>query len=158
MTDYKTENGSGLGSFKSILYDLTPNTTYYVRAYATNSIGAGYGEVDKFKAQSPAPAVTKIVAADGSGDYTTVQAAFDGVPDSYTGPYTVFVKKGTYKENFYWIKKVNVILMGEDQDSTVLIYDDYAGIAGGTSGLSSVGIDAADFTAMNITFPKYCKK
>lgn len=158
VTDYKTENGSGLGSFKSILYDLTPNTTYYVRAYATNSIGAGYGEVDTFKTQSPAPAVTKIVAADGSGDYTTVQAAFDGVPDSYTGPYTVFVKKGTYKEKLLLgSKKVNVILMGEDRDSTVLTYDDYAGIAGGTSGSYSVGIDAADFTAMNITFQNTVK-
>ncbi len=58
ISDNKTENGSELGSFKSILYDLTPNTTYYVRAYATNSIGTGYGEVDTFKTQSPAPAVT----------------------------------------------------------------------------------------------------
>ncbi len=158
VTDNKTENGSGIGSYKSILYDLTPNTTYYVRAYATNSIGTGYGEVDTFTTQSPAPAITKVVAADGSGDYTTVQAAFDGVPDSYTGPYTIFVKKGTYKEKLLLgSKKVNVILVGEDRDSTILTYDDYAGIAGGTSGSYSVGIDAADFTAKNITFQNTVK-
>ncbi len=158
ITDSKTENGSGIGTYTSTLFDLTPNTTYYVRAYAVNSIGTGYGEVDTFTTQSPAPAVTKIVAKDGSGDYTTVQAAFDAVPDFYTGPYTIFVKRGTYYEKLLLTSnKVNVILMGEDRDSTVLTYDDYAAIAGGTSGSYSVGIDAADFTAKNITFQNTVK-
>ncbi len=153
ISDNKTENGSGLGSFSSILYPLEANTTYYVRAYATNSKGTGYGEVDTFTTQMPAPAVQKIVAKDGSGDYTTVQAAFDGVPDFYTGPYTIFVKSGTYYEKLLLSSsKVNVILVGEDRDNTILTYDDYAAIAGGTSGSYSVGIDAQDFTAMNITF------
>jgi len=39
----KTTDGSGTGSFTSILTGLTPGTTYYVRAYATNSIGTVYG-------------------------------------------------------------------------------------------------------------------
>ena len=39
-----TDDGDGLGSFTSNLTELTPNTTYYVRAYATNSIGTAYGE------------------------------------------------------------------------------------------------------------------
>ena len=38
-----TEDGSGSGNFTSTLSGLTPNTTYYVRAYATNSIGTAYG-------------------------------------------------------------------------------------------------------------------
>ena len=152
-SDSKTENGSGLGSFSSILYPLNENTKYYVRAYATNSKGTGYGQVDTFTTQMPAPAVEKIVAQDGSGDYTTVQAAFDGVPDFYTGPYTIFVKSGTYYEKLLLpSSKVNVILVGEDRDNTILTYDDYAAIAGGTSGSYSVGIDAPDFMAMNITF------
>jgi uncharacterized protein (TIGR02145 family) len=36
-------SGSGLGSFTSNLTSLTANTTYYVRAYATNSAGTAYG-------------------------------------------------------------------------------------------------------------------
>jgi uncharacterized protein (TIGR02145 family) len=36
-------NGSGTGSFTSNLTGLTANTTYYVRAYATNSAGTAYG-------------------------------------------------------------------------------------------------------------------
>lgn len=39
----KTTNGTGLGSFTSEITGLSPNTTYHVRAYATNSAGTGYG-------------------------------------------------------------------------------------------------------------------
>ncbi|MCX6580185.1 MAG: hypothetical protein NT166_08375 [Candidatus Aminicenantes bacterium] len=39
----KTINGTGIGSFTSNITGLTPNTTYYVRAYATNSVGTAYG-------------------------------------------------------------------------------------------------------------------
>jgi hypothetical protein len=39
----KTSNGTGTGNFSSTMTGLTPGTTYYVRAYATNSAGTGYG-------------------------------------------------------------------------------------------------------------------
>lgn len=38
-----TTNGSGTGSFTSNLTSLSASTTYYVRAYATNSAGTAYG-------------------------------------------------------------------------------------------------------------------
>ncbi|MGD2085439.1 MAG: SBBP repeat-containing protein [Candidatus Aminicenantes bacterium] len=41
--DSHTTNGTGTGIFTSSITGLTPNTTYYVRAYATNSIGTAYG-------------------------------------------------------------------------------------------------------------------
>ena len=44
IEDNKTTNGSGTGNFKSYLEELTPNTLYYVRAYATNAVGTAYGE------------------------------------------------------------------------------------------------------------------
>jgi PKD repeat protein len=43
ITDNKTIDGSGTGSFTSNITGLTANTPYYVRAYATNSAGTGYG-------------------------------------------------------------------------------------------------------------------
>jgi uncharacterized protein (TIGR02145 family) len=43
ITNSKTINGTGKGTFTSLLTGLTPNTTYYVRSYATNSLGTGYG-------------------------------------------------------------------------------------------------------------------
>ncbi|RPA69083.1 hypothetical protein EF405_04535 [Cyclobacteriaceae bacterium YHN15] len=39
----KTSDGSGTGSFTGNLSDLLDNTTYYVRAYATNEQGTAYG-------------------------------------------------------------------------------------------------------------------
>ncbi len=39
----KTSDGTGTGSFTSSLTQLTPGTTYYVRAYATNEAGTAYG-------------------------------------------------------------------------------------------------------------------
>jgi len=43
-----TSNGTGVGSFTSSLTGLTQNTTYYVRAYATNSVGTNYGSQISF--------------------------------------------------------------------------------------------------------------
>lgn len=39
----KTNDGSGTGTFSSSITGLAPSTIYYVRAYATNSIGTAYG-------------------------------------------------------------------------------------------------------------------
>ena len=44
----KTEDGKGKGSFISNITNLTLNTTYYVRAYATNAKGTEYGEEKSF--------------------------------------------------------------------------------------------------------------
>jgi uncharacterized protein (TIGR02145 family) len=44
----KTSNGSGTGSFISNITGLSINTTYYVRAYATNGVGTAYGNEISF--------------------------------------------------------------------------------------------------------------
>ena len=48
INDNKTTDGNGTGAFTSNLTNLTANTTYYVRAYATNSEGTNYGEQKTF--------------------------------------------------------------------------------------------------------------
>lgn len=48
ISNSKTTDGSGLGAFTSSITGLTAGTTYYVRAYATNVIGTGYGSVETF--------------------------------------------------------------------------------------------------------------
>ncbi len=51
INDFKTENGSTntADGYGSILTGLTPNTTYYLRTYATNSAGTAYGNEVNFK-------------------------------------------------------------------------------------------------------------
>ena len=46
--NFMTIDGTGTGSFNSYLTNLTHSTTYYVRAYATNSLGTAYGNQVSF--------------------------------------------------------------------------------------------------------------
>ena len=48
----KTDEGTGVGSYTSNLTSLTPNTKYYIRAYASNSIGTKYGSVVSFSTKN----------------------------------------------------------------------------------------------------------
>jgi uncharacterized protein (TIGR02145 family) len=49
ISDSKTIDGTGIGGFTSHISGLIPNTTFYVRAYATNSAGTGYGNSVSFR-------------------------------------------------------------------------------------------------------------
>lgn len=77
IADSKTTDGKGTGAFVSALADLKGNTTYYVRAWATNSAGTGYGPEVTFKTLVDLPkltttAVTAItkVSANTGGEVT----------------------------------------------------------------------------------------
>jgi len=52
ISDSSTNDGTGIGTFASSLAGLTANTMYYVRAYATNSIGTAYGDELSFPTHS----------------------------------------------------------------------------------------------------------
>jgi uncharacterized protein (TIGR02145 family) len=73
--DGMTSDGSGLGFFTSNITGLAPNTTYYVRAYATNSAGTGYGNQIQFTTTAgngiPCPGMPTITDIDGNV-YNTV--------------------------------------------------------------------------------------
>jgi uncharacterized protein (TIGR02145 family) len=53
IADSKTTEGRGAGSFTSNITSLNPTTKYYVRAYATNSAGTGYGSAISFTTAGP---------------------------------------------------------------------------------------------------------
>ncbi len=53
-----TEDGAGTGTFTSNITGLTANTTYYVRAYATNSAGTAYGNQLSFLTSDGLPKLT----------------------------------------------------------------------------------------------------
>lgn len=99
------------------------------------------------------------VAQDGTGSYTTVQAAINAAPTGRTTPYKIFIKKGKYREKISIpSNKPFLYLIGEDVGTVVLSWDDYSGkpIPGGgsygTSNSASVTFNAPDCGAVNITF------
>ncbi|MEZ5071280.1 MAG: FISUMP domain-containing protein [Bacteroidales bacterium] len=63
-----TEDGSGVGSFTSDINGLEAGTTYYLRAYAKNTAGTGYGEIFSFSTLDE----SSLVDIDGNV-YQTVQ-------------------------------------------------------------------------------------
>jgi len=100
-----------------------------------------------------------VVAADGSGNFKTVQEAIHAVPDFRNKTTIIFIKKGIYKEKLILAaSKKNVKFIGESLNETILTYDDYAqkknafGEEKGTSGSSSFYIYGEGFSAENITF------
>ena len=103
------------------------------------------------------------VAADGSGDFTTVQQAIDAAPNSNANgsvkTFAIHLKPGTYKELVNIPKEKGPIhLMGEDAASTTITFANTAATLDGTGGplgtfnSATVHIDADDFSADNITF------
>jgi pectinesterase len=88
------------------------------------------------------------------GDYPTVQAAVDAVPDGNDTPLTIAVAPGTYREKvFIPASKPHIELRGtgRDRSDTVIVFDTPAEY-GGSTGSATVRIAANDVTARNLTF------
>ena len=67
ISDAHSSDGAGVGVFVSTLSNLHPNTTYYVRAYATNSIGTAYGNEVSFTTPFPEGAVKGLFSINSNG-------------------------------------------------------------------------------------------
>ena len=57
ISDNKSIDGSGAGSFASYIWELHPSTKYYVRSYATNGSGTAYGNEYSFTTLAVSPIV-----------------------------------------------------------------------------------------------------
>ena len=100
-----------------------------------------------------------VVAQDGTGQFKTVQEAFNSIPNNNKKPITVLIKNGVYKEKLHLDSSKNfVTVLGEDRFNTILTFDDHTGKVSpkgdtiNTRTSWSFLIKANDFTASNITF------
>lgn len=95
-----------------------------------------------------------IVAADGSGDYTSLQDAIDAAPDGRVVPWLIFVKNGNYKEHIDIPKAKSMLhIIGQDRDKAVILDDK---LCGGDNALhvsvgATVVVNSNDCLFENIT-------
>jgi pectinesterase len=102
-----------------------------------------------------------VVAADGSADFTTVQAAVDAVPAGNARRCPIFVRPGVYREVLHVPSDkpfLSLVGTGRRASDVVITYDNANGTPRpeggtyGTSGSASVTIDGNDFRASHLTF------
>jgi len=99
------------------------------------------------------------VAADGTGQFKTVQEAVDHAPPHSRERFVIHIKPGIYREPVRVpADKTFLTLRGDDAKSTVITFDRHAGLPGLygkpmiTFDTPTVFIQANDFTAENLTF------
>jgi pectinesterase len=109
---------------------------------------------------APVAAGGVTVAGDGSGNYTTVQAAVNAAPAGQTSTFTITIKPGTYRGTVSIpSNKTHLSLVGAGSSaSAVVLVENHAsgtpkpgGGTYGTSGSATVTIAAADTTVSNLT-------
>ncbi|MGG4143167.1 pectinesterase family protein [Paenibacillus algorifonticola] len=101
--------------------------------------------------------VSVVVAADGSGDFTSIQAAVDTVPATNKERVIIYIRNGFYYEKLH-IEKPMISLIGESANETIISFDDHATKAFPDGELYhtfysyTVFVGADDFIGENMTF------
>ncbi len=105
------------------------------------------------------PGKVITVAQDGSGEFSTVQAAINSIPGKNKKPVTIVIKKGIYREKLFLDSlQQYVTIAGEDKFNTILTWNDHTGKVApngdtiNTRTSWSFKIAADNFTARDITF------
>ncbi|GAB3016424.1 hypothetical protein GCM10027051_21000 [Niabella terrae] len=110
---------------------LQHNRTYYVQIdsgmFVTDAGFRGFsGRQDwVFSTKKQPPSLEKdrfVVAADGSGDFSTVQGAIDFMPERPDRKKTIFIRNGIYDEIIYFRNKRHLAIIGEDRKKTLICY------------------------------------
>lgn len=159
----KTNNGTGTASFTSSLTGLSPLTTYYVRAYATNSAGTGYGNEITFttisassilittnatNAEKPTSATTSsTITSDGGSAITQRGFCWNTSPNPTTSNFrkTVGTGTGTFSTTITGLT-----------ENTLYYLRSYAINANGTTYGNEVSFTTfrvPQITISNLTFP-----
>lgn len=118
----------------------------------------GVGDRRLLQEANPKPDAT--VAQDGSGDYSTIEAAVTAVPKKSPTRFVIYVKKGTYEENVILDKsKWNVMMYGDGKTVTVVsgslnFVDGTATFATATVAVAGRGFIAKDMTFVNTAGPE----
>ena len=139
---------------------LSPEESYFVRVSAgvfTDADGRTFPGVSDGWTFRTRPALARnpdrvTVAADGSGDFCTVQGAVDQIEPHRTRPAVIFVRKGHYRELIRISRERRFIhLVGEDRKETVIACVNNDKLNPGWIQRSVLGVEADDFLLENLT-------
>jgi len=135
---------------------LAYGTEYYVAIANGAIVGtlggvpfAGIGKLGgwSFATRSGPPAVSSVltVAADGSGDFNTVQAALNFAMKELAkaDPVTINIRNGAYRELLYLRGKDNVTLKGESRDGVLIQYTNHDTLNAGSGASQAPGAATA---------------
>ena len=139
IADAKTTDGGGTGTFTGHMTGLTSNTTYYVRAYATNSVGTSYGEQRSFKTNQGELGVTFTDARDGKvykmvtiGEQVWMAENLAYLP-AVAGPETGSITTPYYYVHGYNGTDVNAAKATANYNTYGVLYNWAAAMAGASS-------------------------
>ena len=141
---------------------MTSNKNYYVTiddGVFADSVGAYFAGITSSntwsfttKPAGPANAASLIVAADGSGDFVTVQGACDFIPNGNTNPVIVNIRNGIYTEIVRLNSKNSVTFIGQDRQQTMISYSNNNNINPSSSTRPLFGVLGANDVAIeNLT-------
>lgn len=130
--DSHTTDGSGTGEFTSTISNLTSATTYYVRAYATNSVGTAYGNEVTFTTEEDNNPIEGVFDENGAS-YATFSVAADRQVHFSKGnlQYRATTNTWRFAENQYDIIGIDNLSIGETYDGWIDLF------GWGTSGWNS---------------------
>jgi len=137
-SDSHTSDGTGTGSFTSSITGLGPGTTYHVRAYATNSVGTGYGSDVSFKTSYASTSYVSISGNCGGKTpcYDSIQEAID---EAGTGS-VILIAQGAYSASIVLDKSKALALQG-GWDSTFTTQSSYTKVNSITISNGTVAVD-----------------
>lgn len=89
LDNNKSSSGSGTGAYSVLLSNLSPKTTYYVRAYAVNAAGTAYGGQVSFTTTEPSPVLVATNNCASLSGFTTSYVYWTG--SAYANaPWTIY--------------------------------------------------------------------
>ena len=151
---------AGNTAYISMHTNLLYGHTYYVTVDSSVFGGvAGWNGITNpaswsftTKSSSPTSGATNIiVAADGSGDFASVQGAVDFVPSGNTTPTTIQIRNGVYREIVFNNNRNNLTFAGESRDQTIISCTNRESMNSGSAMRSLFHVAADDVSICSLT-------
>jgi pectinesterase len=160
-TSGRNESGGTGGSWDpKTYYAYTPDKAADIPSVVKSGAGPR-SSLGTSTTAAKAAATTLTVAKDGTGQYTTVQAAVNAVPANNASRVVIAVKPGTYRETVKVpSNKPHVTIQGTgaSRKDTLIVYNNASGTPKpdgsgtyGTGGSATVAVEADDFQARNLS-------